>query len=79
MEFRRGKLTVGQRRCLLGCDGEEIRVIAALLQIHHDIQKRHLNTATTRIQRFEITRQNILVIFLLHWRQFDSHNKFLRK
>ena len=42
------------------CGGEEVRVVAALLEIHHDVEQRHL--VALRVERLEVARQNVLVI-----------------
>ena len=39
---------------------EEVRVVAAFLQIHHDVEQRHL--VALRVERLEVARQNVLVI-----------------
>lgn len=58
------------------CSWEQVRMITTLLQIHHDVQQRHLLPTTFRIQSFEVPRQNIFVVFLLHRRQLHSDDKF---
>ena len=35
-------------------------MVAAFLQIHHDVEQRHL--VALRVERLEVARQNILVI-----------------
>jgi len=44
------------------CGGKEVRMIAALLEVHHDIEQRHLGRAAARVQRLKVTRQYVLVV-----------------
>jgi len=37
-------------------------MIAALFEIHHDVQQWHLRWTATRVQRFKVSRQNVLII-----------------
>ncbi len=43
------------------CGGEEVGVVAALLEIHHDVEQRHVVRAL-RVQRLEVARQDVLVV-----------------
>lgn len=42
---------------------KEVGVIAALFQVHHHIEQRHLVAPSTCVQGLKVTRQNELVIF----------------
>lgn len=41
---------------------EEVRVITAFLQVHHDVEQRDLVPTTLRIQGFKIPRQYEFVV-----------------
>lgn len=43
--------------------GEEIRVVAALLKIHHHVQQRDLVATTSSVECFKISSEDILVVF----------------
>ena len=72
-------VTVGQGGSFLGGDGEEVGVIAAFFQIHHDVQQRYLDSAAARIERLEIPGQNVFVVLLLHGRELHTNDKFLQQ
>src|SRR6218665_3654453 len=44
------------------CCWEKVRMVAALLQVHHDVEQRHLRRTATSIQRLKVTRQDVLVV-----------------
>lgn len=45
-----------------GSHGEEVRVVAALLQIHHDVEQRHLVATPLGVECLEVPRQDELVV-----------------
>ena len=45
-----------------GGGGKEVRMIAAFLEIHHDVEQRHLRRTAACVQRFEVPRQYVLVV-----------------
>lgn len=42
---------------------EQVGVVAALLQVHHDVEQRHLVPPSFGVQSLKVSRQNKLVIF----------------
>ena len=44
-----------------GGRGEEVGVVTALLQVHHDVQQGHL-AETAAVERLKVTRQDVLVV-----------------
>lgn len=42
--------------------GEEVRVVAALLQVHHDVEQRHLVAAPLGVESLEVPREDELVV-----------------
>lgn len=63
------------QRCFFCRCREQVRMVTALLQIHHDVQQRNRLATTFWVQRLEVTGQDVLVVFLLHGRQFNSHDE----
>ena len=45
-----------------GGGGKEVRMIAAFLEIHHDVEQRHLRRTAACVQRFKVPRQYVLVV-----------------
>lgn len=43
--------------------GEQVGVVAALLQVHHNVEQGHLVPSTLGVQSLKISRQYKLVIF----------------
>ena len=43
--------------------GEQVGMVAALLQVHHDVEQGHLVPSAFGVQSLEVSRQNELVIF----------------
>lgn len=41
---------------------EEVGVVAAFLQVHHDVEQRHLVPAPLGVQRLEVAREDELVV-----------------
>lgn len=46
-----------------GSHWEQVGMVAALLQVHHNVEQGHLVTSTFGVQSLKIPRQNKLVIF----------------
>lgn len=46
----------------MGSIGEEVGVIAALLQVHHHVEQRGLIATAPRVQCFKVACQHILVV-----------------
>lgn len=44
-------------------DGEEVGMVAALLQVHHDVEQGHLVPSTFGVQSLKVSSQDELVIF----------------
>ena len=53
------------------CRWEEIRMITALLKVHHDIQQRHLIVATS-VQCLIVTRQDEFVVLPVKWNRISE-------
>mmetsp|Transcript_5471 Transcript_5471/g.13814 ORF Transcript_5471/g.13814 Transcript_5471/m.13814 type:complete len:286 (-) Transcript_5471:311-1168(-) len=53
---------------------EQERVVAALLQLHDDVQQSHLRPAHALVERVEVATQNHLVVLLLQRRHLDAQN-----
>lgn len=43
--------------------GEQVGMVAALLQVHHNVEQGHLVPSTFGVQSLKVSRQNELVIF----------------
>lgn len=67
--------SAGPHLRLFGRYRKQVRMVAALLQIHHDVEQRHGLPAALRVQRLVVARQNVLVVLLLHRRQLDAHDE----
>uniref|UniRef100_A0A2M4D870 Putative secreted protein n=1 Tax=Anopheles darlingi TaxID=43151 RepID=A0A2M4D870_ANODA len=68
-------VTTRTERCLLCGGRKQVWMVAALFQIHHDVNERTGTATALRIQRLVVTRQYVLVVLLLQWRQLHAHNK----
>lgn len=42
---------------------EQVGVVAALLQVHHNVEQGHLVSSTFGVKSLKVSRQNKLVIF----------------
>lgn len=45
-----------------GSHGEEVGVVATLLQVHHDVEQRHLVPAPLGVERLKVPREDELVV-----------------
>lgn len=82
-EFSRGfyqalglVVAVGSQRGLFRRGREQVRVVAALFKVHHDVKKRHRLTAALGIKGLEVARQDVFVVFLLHGGELYADYEF---
>jgi len=59
----------------LGCFVEQVRMIAAFLQVHHDVQQGRVVRAPARVQALEVPGQDVAIELPLHRGQVDANNE----
>lgn len=69
-------IAVGPQWGLFRCGGEQIRVVTALFEVHHDVQKGDGLAAALGVEGFKVARQDVFVVFLLHGRELHADYEF---